>query len=50
MSTPRSDPYAFGPFRLEVAERRLTRDGTIVALTPKVFDTLVLLVERLATS
>ena len=46
MSTPRSDPYAFGPFRLEVAERRLTRDGTIVALTPKVFDTLVLLVER----
>lgn len=46
MPTPRPEPYAFGPFLLEVDERRLSRDGRIVPLTPKVFDTLVLLVER----
>ncbi|HEY8549013.1 MAG TPA: AAA family ATPase [Vicinamibacterales bacterium] len=38
--------YEFGPFRLEVAERRLLRDGTVVPLRPKVFDTLCALVER----
>lgn len=36
--------YAFGPFRLEPAERRLTRDGEPVPLQPKQFDTLVVLV------
>ena len=38
--------YEFGPFRLDVAEQRLLRDGEPVALTPKVFETLVALVER----
>ena len=38
--------YAFGPFRMEVAERRLLREDGEVALTPKAFDTLVALVEN----
>jgi len=38
--------YAFGPFRLEVSERRLLRDGEPVPLAPKMFDTLVVLVEN----
>lgn len=38
--------YAFGPFRLEPAERRLLRDGEPIALPPRVFDLLVALVER----
>jgi DNA-binding winged helix-turn-helix (wHTH) protein/TolB-like protein len=38
--------YEFGPFRLSTAERMLLRAGEVVPLTPKVFDLLVLLVER----
>ena len=38
--------YAFGEFLLEVDERRLLRDGKDLALPPKVFDTLLLLVEK----
>jgi DNA-binding winged helix-turn-helix (wHTH) protein/TolB-like protein/Tfp pilus assembly protein PilF len=38
--------YDFVPFRLDPAERRLTRDGLPVALTPKCFDLLVVLVEN----
>lgn len=38
--------YRFGPYRLQPAERRLTRDGQEVPLRPKVFDTLVALVEH----
>ena len=38
--------YEFGPFRLEVAERRLTNAGTSVPLSPKLFDALLLLVEN----
>jgi two-component SAPR family response regulator len=38
--------YEFGEFRLETAERRLLRDGIPLPLPPKVFDTLVLLVEN----
>lgn len=38
--------YEFGPFHLDTAERLLQRDGKPVALTPKAFDVLVLLVER----
>ena len=37
--------YQFGPFRLEAHERRLLRDGTVVPIPGKAFDTLVLLVE-----
>jgi hypothetical protein len=36
--------YEFGPFRLEPAERKLLRGKDVVVLTPKAFDTLVLLV------
>jgi TolB-like protein/DNA-binding winged helix-turn-helix (wHTH) protein len=42
--TPRL--YEFGPFRLDPAERKLLRGNEIVALTPKAFDTLVLLVRN----
>src|SRR6266850_2257849 len=38
--------YEFGPFRLDPAERSLLRDGEAVALTPKAFELLVLLVEN----
>src|SRR5687768_12629556 len=38
--------YEFGPFRLDPAERRLLRDDEPVALTPKCFDLLVMLVEN----
>ena len=38
--------YEFGPFRLEPEERRLSRNSDPVVLTPKVFDTLVLLVRN----
>jgi DNA-binding winged helix-turn-helix (wHTH) protein len=38
--------YTFGPFQLEPAEHRLVRDGRDVRLPLKVFETLVVLVER----
>jgi Tol biopolymer transport system component/DNA-binding winged helix-turn-helix (wHTH) protein len=38
--------YGFGEFRLDLAERRLLRAGVEVPLSPKVFDTLTLLVEN----
>jgi TolB-like protein/Flp pilus assembly protein TadD len=38
--------YLFGPFRLEIVERRLLRDGSHVPLTAKVFDILLLLVRN----
>jgi Tol biopolymer transport system component/DNA-binding winged helix-turn-helix (wHTH) protein len=38
--------YEFGPFRLDVSERLLLRDGEVVPLQPKVFDLLLALVER----
>jgi DNA-binding winged helix-turn-helix (wHTH) protein len=38
--------YEFGPFRLDVAERLLSRDGEAVPLSPKAFDLLLALVER----
>jgi len=38
--------YEFGPFRLEVGERRLFHDGRAVPLRTKVFDTLCVLVEH----
>jgi TolB-like protein/DNA-binding winged helix-turn-helix (wHTH) protein len=38
--------YEFGSYRLDPAERRLLRDGEPVALTPKSFDLLVLLVQN----
>ncbi|HEX7313566.1 MAG TPA: tetratricopeptide repeat protein [Pyrinomonadaceae bacterium] len=38
--------YEFGPFRLDLEEHLLLHEGQPVALPPKVFDTLVLLVEN----
>src|SRR5258706_13727666 len=38
--------YKFGPYRLDCGERRLLRDGASVSVTPKVFDTLLVLVEN----
>jgi len=41
-----SKAFEFGPFRLEVRERRLTREGYSVPLRGRVFDTLYALVSR----
>lgn len=38
--------YEFGAFSLNTAERLLLRHGEPVQLTPKVFDTLVVLVQN----
>jgi DNA-binding winged helix-turn-helix (wHTH) protein len=38
--------YEFGPFRLDTDERLLLRDGRPLALTPKAYETLLLLVEH----
>ncbi|HEY6332860.1 MAG TPA: winged helix-turn-helix domain-containing protein [Blastocatellia bacterium] len=47
MSTAASNPlYEFGPFRLDKKERVLLRQGEVVPLTPKAFDTLLVLVEH----
>jgi hypothetical protein len=42
----RRELYEFGPFRLEPAERKLLRGSEVVVLTPKAFETLVLLVRN----
>jgi len=46
MDTCPSSTYQFGPFRLELSERRLLREGHSIALRTKVFDTLRVLVEH----
>jgi Tol biopolymer transport system component/DNA-binding winged helix-turn-helix (wHTH) protein len=46
MSSRQYVTYEFGPFHLDVAERRLLRDGDPVPLAPKVFDTLLTLIEN----
>lgn len=38
--------YEFGPFRFDPLERLLLRDGEPVPLAPKVFDTLIALIEN----
>src|SRR5262245_47552250 len=38
--------FCFGPFRLDVAERLLLRDGEAIQLPPKAFETLLVLVEN----
>jgi DNA-binding winged helix-turn-helix (wHTH) protein/Flp pilus assembly protein TadD len=40
------DSYEFGEFHLEIRKRLLSRNGKAVALTAKVFDTLLYLVQR----
>lgn len=46
MATFTRQTYEFGAFRLDPSERTLLRQGQSVPLTPKVFDTLVYLVEN----
>lgn len=48
MNAPVSDRtiYAFGPFHLDPVARLLLRDGARVSLTPRLFDTLLYLVEN----
>ncbi|HXD29533.1 MAG TPA: winged helix-turn-helix domain-containing protein [Pyrinomonadaceae bacterium] len=46
MSKPEKHFYEFGPFRLDPAERLLLREDSPVPLTPKAFDTLVVLVGK----
>ncbi|HEY4356622.1 MAG TPA: winged helix-turn-helix domain-containing protein [Acidobacteriaceae bacterium] len=38
--------YRFGPFRFDPTNRLLSRDGDPIALAPRAFDTLLVLVER----
>jgi DNA-binding winged helix-turn-helix (wHTH) protein/tetratricopeptide (TPR) repeat protein len=38
--------YGFGPFRLDPRERLLSRDGKPIAITPKAFETLLVLVRN----
>jgi hypothetical protein len=46
MSSGPNHLYEFGPFVLNPAERTLIRDGSRVPLRPKVFDTLLVLIEN----
>jgi TolB-like protein/DNA-binding winged helix-turn-helix (wHTH) protein/Tfp pilus assembly protein PilF len=45
MSGQETPVYQFGPFVLDASKRRLLRDGEVVRLTPKAFETLLALVE-----
>lgn len=45
MDDQKEHSYSFGPFRLDVGERLLLRDGESVTLPPKAFETLAALVE-----
>src|SRR5262249_23768011 len=40
------DTYQFGPFRLDIRERRLARGGQVIPLQGKAFDTLTALVKN----
>ena len=42
----KSNFYEYGPFRLDPAEHRLTRDGIPVPLAPKAFELLIFLVQN----
>ena len=42
---PSADVYEFGPFQLDVSSRGLYRSGEFVALAPKAFETLLVLVQ-----
>src|ERR1700676_292248 len=46
MSRPEAAIYEFGEFRIDTGKRLLLRAGEPVPLTPKVFDTLLYLVEH----
>ena len=44
MTSPRL--FAFGPYRLDIPERQLLREGQPVPLPPKLFDLLTTLVQQ----
>ena len=46
MSIQHSDFYEFGPYCMDVSRGDLLRDGQPVPLEPKVFDTLLVLVQN----
>ncbi len=46
MTQPAKHFYEFGPFRLDLGERHLRREREIIPLTPKAFDTLLMLVQN----
>jgi TolB-like protein/DNA-binding winged helix-turn-helix (wHTH) protein/Tfp pilus assembly protein PilF len=46
MNAPPPVIYQFGDFRLDPEKRLLSRDGSLVPLTPRVFDTLLYLVSH----
>src|SRR5215510_11268241 len=46
MSNPAKQFYELGPFRIDVANRLLLRDGEPLRLTPKAVDTLLALVQH----
>src|SRR6266853_1908859 len=50
MPRPPAQFYEFGAFRVDASKRLLARDGTTVPLTPKVFDTLLHLLQRSGTA
>ena len=46
MADPAIKRYEFEGWQLDPIERQLTRQGEPIPLTPKVFDTLLILVEK----
>jgi DNA-binding winged helix-turn-helix (wHTH) protein len=46
MSSHGKDLYEFGPFRLDAAQRLLSRDHRPILLQPKAFETLLVLVRN----
>jgi DNA-binding winged helix-turn-helix (wHTH) protein/TolB-like protein/Tfp pilus assembly protein PilF len=46
MTRSENETYQFGKWRLHVPERVLRKDGEVIALTPRVFDTLLFLVRN----
>ncbi len=46
MSNEERHLYEFGPFRLDMSERLLSRDGAPVPMQPKALETLIVLVQR----
>ena len=46
MSSQENDLYEFGPYVMDARTRILLKDGATVRLTPKAFDTLVILVQH----
>ena len=46
MQAPINQLYKFGQFCLDVSEPVLRRDGRVAPLSPKLFDTLLALIEN----